>query len=135
MIRHLPIYSLLKVELSSNWLASSKFLTVIETCLEWIFSITPMATLSLFVSVTNLSNIWYFSLYSYDMLGLHYNLYSFSSQIFWIINHLKFCNPLLQYTDDKCHQESSAEKCNQEPLTEKPLQESTKSTDGMLNFI
>ena len=135
MISFLPIYSLIEVKLSANWLAWSKFLTVIEACMEWIFCTTPMATLSLFVSVTTLSNIWYFFLYSYDMLWLHSNLYSFSSQIFWIINDSKFCNPFLQHTDDKCHHESSAEKYNEEPLTEKSHQKSTKSANSMLNFI
>ena len=102
---------------------------------EWIFSITPMTTLSLFVSITALSNIGYFSLYSFDMLCLLQNFYSFSRQIIWIINHLKLCNPLLEYTDDKCHQELSAEKCNQEPLTEKSHEESTKSTNGILTLF
>ena len=51
------------------------------------------------------------------------------------MNHLKFCNSLLQYTDDKCHQESSAEKYNQEPLTETSHQESAKSINGILKFI
>ena len=31
-------------------------------------------------------------------------------------NQLKFCSSLLQYTDDRYYQESSAKKCNQEPL-------------------
>ena len=44
LISYLPIYSLIEVELSANSLTCSKSLTVIEDCLEWIFSITPMTT-------------------------------------------------------------------------------------------
>ena len=99
LISHLPTYSLIEVELSANWLACSKLLTVTETCLEWIFSITPWP-------------LWPFLLMS-QLLS----------------------DPLLQYTDDKCHQEPSVQKCNQEPLTVKCHQEPTKSANGTLNFI
>ena len=51
----------------------------------------------------------------------------------WPLSPLLLVSQLL--LDDKCHQESSAEKCNQKQLTEKSHQESTKSTNGMLNFI
>ena len=132
MISHLAIYSLIEVEVSANWLVWSKFLTVTDTCLEWIFSITPMITLSLLLMsqpylIFDISFCIHMICYAYML--------SFSIQIFWIINHLRFCNPVLQYTDDKCHQEPSAEKCNKEPLKEKSHQESKESINGMVNFI
>ena len=132
MISHLAIYSLIEVEISANWLVCSKFLTVTDTCLEWIFSITPMITLSLLLM--SQPYLIFDIFFCIHMICYAYML-SFSIQIFWIINHLRFCNPVLQYTDDKCHQEPSAEKCNKEPLKEKSHQESKESINGMVNFI